>query len=493
MYLQYSRVSFYKNKLRRCRVEKIPNITTDFADWYQYVSLKAELADYGPVRGTMIHRPYGFAIWKKVQQILGQMIEDDGVSDVYFPMFIPYSFLTLEKDHVEGFAPEVAMVTKAGGEDLEEPLVVRPTSETIMYKTFADWIHSYRDLPLKINQWTNIVRWEKRTVLYMRTSEFLWQEGHTAHATRAGAEEDAWQGINRYDKFLRSYMAIPSYKGYKTMGEKFAGGDYTLTLEGLMQNNKALQMCTSHLLGQNFAKVFNVTFLDENNTSQYVWQTSWGFTTRTIGAMIALHGDAKGLILPPRIAPIQIVIVPIFKSEEDRLAIARYVVNLEQMLKGVGIRFKTDWSDETPGWKFNQWELKGVPLRLEVGRKEADAKMISCTTRLGKKVQLKMESEVYKDMELLLDEVQAALLQQAELRLKENTVDVANEQELAAAIEAGKGMYRAFFKDDTARAKALQEKYKITPRVIPVDTINQKGPDFMTGEEGVLTIFAKAY
>jgi prolyl-tRNA synthetase len=422
------------------------------------------------------------------------MIEDDGVEDVYFPMFIPYSFLTLEKDHVEGFAPEVALVTKAGGEDLEEPLVVRPTSETIMYKSFSEWIRSYRDLPLKINQWTNIVRWEKRTVLYMRTSEFLWQEGHTAHATKSEAEEEAMKGINRYDRFLREYMAIPSYKGFKTMGEKFAGGDYTLTLEGLMQNNRALQMCTSHLLGQNFAKVFDVKFLDENNEAQYVWQTSWGFTTRTIGAIIGVHGDQKGLVLPPMIAPIQIVIIPIFKTEEDRVIIANYVEGLEKMFKGVSLRFKTDWGAETPGWKFNQWELKGVPLRIEVGKREVEAKQIALATRLGRKQVLLLDSEVHKQIQEVLNEIQATLLQNAEARLLEETIEISSEAELEAGIVAGKGMFKAFFVDDTVKAKALQEKYKVTTRVIPFATMNENGADFVTGEAGgVPTIFAKAY
>lgn len=474
-------------------MEKIPNMSENFGEWYQYVAQKSGLADYGPVRGTMIHKPYGFAIWKKVQQILGQMIEDDGVEDVYFPMFIPYSYLTLEKDHVEGFAPEVALVTRAGGEELEEPLVVRPTSETIMYKAFADWIKSYRDLPVKINQWTNVVRWEKRTVLYMRTSEFLWQEGHTAFATKTEAEEDAWKGINRYDKFLREYMAIPSYKGYKTNSERFAGGDYTLTLEGLMKNNKALQLCTSHLLGQNFAKVFNVTYLDEQNTSQYVWQVSWGFSTRTLGALIAVHGDEKGIVLPPRIAPIQLVIVPIFKNDEDKMAIASYLKGIEEMLKNIGTRFKTDWGSETPGRKFSQWELKGVPVRLEVGRREVDSKQIAYTTRTGSKGIFDSGEGANTKVQSLLDDVQAELLQKATVLLKENTVQVNSEKELVEAIDAGKAMFRVFFKDDTQRAKELQEKYKITPRVIPSETMNERGPDFITGEEGVPTIFAKAY
>lgn len=474
-------------------MEKIPNIYEDFAEWYSYVTLKAELAEYGPVKGTMIHRPYGFALWKQVQKVLGNMIEEDGVDDVYFPMFIPYSFLAAEKEHVEGFAPEVAMVTEAGGEKLEEPLVIRPTSETIMYKTFPNWIHSYRDLPLKINQWCNIVRWEKRTVMYMRTSEFLWQEGHTAHATRDGAAADVLEAAKRYNRFLREYMAVPGYMGYKTTGEKFAGADYTVTIEALVKNKKALQIATSHLLGQNFAKAFDITFLDENNQSQHVWQTSWGFSTRALGGMLGAHGDEKGLVLPPRMAPIQVIIVPIFKTEEDRVAIAHYVSGIEEMFKNVGIRFKSDWSTATPGWKFNQWEMKGVPLRLEVGKREAEANQLSFSTRLGKKVSMAMDSQVYKQVQLLLDEIQAEILQIAENFLKENTVDVSSEKELVEAMESGKAMYRAFFKDDTARAKELQEKYKITTRVIPFDTIDQRGPDFITGEEGVPTIFAKAY
>ena len=288
-------------------------------------------------------------------------------------------------------------------------------------------------------------------------------------------------------------MAVPGYKGYKTNGEKFAGADFTVSIEALIRNKKALQIATSHLLGQNFAKAFEISFLDENNQSQFVWQTSWGFSTRSLGGMIAVHGDEKGLVLPPKMAPIQVVIVPIFRNEEDRIVIGKYIAGIEEMFKNVGIRFKADWGTETPGWKFNQWELKGVPLRLEIGKREAEGNQITCTTRLGKKVTFAYVPEVYKQIQLLLDEIHAEMLQKAEIFLHENTVDVASESELVAAMESGKAMFRVFFKDDTDKAKELQEKYKITPRVIPFETMDQRGPDFITGEEGVPTIFAKAY
>lgn len=475
-------------------METIPDINKDFPGWYQFVTLKAELADYGPVKGTMIHRPYGYSIWKQFQTILDKMITDDGVEDAYFPLFIPYSYLTKEKEHVEGFSPEVAVVTKAGGEELEEPVVVRPTSETIMYKSFANWIHSYRDLPLKINQWANVVRWEKRTVLYLRTSEFLWQEGHTAHVSREEALEEMRKALLRYDNFYRTYLAIPTMRGTKTKDERFAGAEVTTSIEILLKSGKALQAATSHMLGQNFAKAFEIQFLDQNNTAQHVWQTSWGLSTRSLGGLIGVHGDEKGLVLPPMVAPIQVVIIPVHKATDDVIDLKRYVEGIEKMLNGVGIRYKTDWRDETPGWKFNNWELKGVPIRIEIGPKEVEKDELTVVTRIsGQRAVLKKNPEVYKQIEELLSSIQAELFQKANAFLERSIVDIRNEKELAEAVTSDKYIYRLFFDDNSEKMKYLQDTYKITPRVIPDDRANDKGPDFLTGKEGVITLFAKAY
>ncbi|WKZ30197.1 MAG: proline--tRNA ligase [Candidatus Dojkabacteria bacterium] len=472
----------------------LPSMSENFGEWYQQVILRAGLADYGPVKGTMIFKGYGYTLWKNVQKYLGEMIEKDGVEDVYFPMFIPQSYLSKEKEHVEGFAPEVAVVTHAGGEKLEEPLVIRPTSETIMYKTFANWIQSYRDLPLKINQWANVVRWEKRTTLFMRTSEFLWQEGHTAHATKESADADVFEALHRYDDFLRTYMAIPSIKGYKTSGEKFAGADYTTTLEVLLRSNKALQIGTSHQLGQNFAKAFDVKFVDENNQQQYAWQTSWGFSTRSLGGMIGVHGDDKGLQLPPRMAAVQIVIIPIFKTPEGAAKIKDMADKLIEKGKSVGIRMQADWSENTAGWKFNEWELRGVPLRIEIGERELAEEKLKVVRRVdGSSVVLQYANDIHKQLQELLDESQAMLFRRAEEFLNEHTRQVNSEAELVQALDEGMGFVVFFFNDDKKQADILQEKYKITPRVIPLATENEIGKDIFTGKEGKLTYFAKAY
>jgi prolyl-tRNA synthetase len=472
----------------------LPSITENFGEWYQQVILRAGLADYGPVKGTMIFKGYGFSLWKNVQKHLGAMIENDGVEDVYFPMFIPQSYLAQEKAHVEGFAPEVAVVTHAGGEKLEEPLIIRPTSETIMYKTFSNWIQSYRDLPLKINQWANVVRWEKRTTLFMRTSEFLWQEGHTAHATKEGADADVFEALHRYDDFLRTYMAIPSIKGKKTAGEKFAGADYTTTLEVLLRSNKALQIATSHQLGQNFGKAFDVKFVDENNTQQFAWQTSWGFSTRSLGGMIGVHGDDKGLQLPPRMAPIQIIIVPIVKSPEGAEKIKKFADELIEKCKKNEMRIKADWSENSVGWKFNEWELRGVPLRIEIGERELAEEKMKIVRRIdGSSLVLQNTKDVHIQLQELLDEVQAMLFRRAEAFLNEQTKHVESEAELVAALDAGMGFVTFFFNDDQKQSDILQEKYKITPRVIPLDTENESGKDIFTGKDGKLTYFAKSY
>jgi len=471
---------------------KIPPMN-NFSDWYQYVITYSKVAEYGPSQGSMILRPYGFALWKRVQEVLGRKIEEHGVEDTYFPVLIPYSLLNLEKSHVEGFLPEVATVTKAGNQILDEPLVVRPTSETIIYNSFSRWIKSYRDLPLKINQWVNVVRWEKRSLMFIRGREFLWQEGHTAHVSKEEADEEVLYILNMYEEFLNTYMAIPTFKGRKTEGEKFAGALYTTTLEAMMLGKKALQMCTSHNLGQNFSRAFGIKYLDSSNVEQYVWQTSWGLSTRTLGALIGIHGDEKGMVLPPKMAPYQVVIVPIIKNNEDLSNVAYYIKGVEQMLAGSNIRYKTDWTDATPGWKFNEWELRGVPLRVEVGGEELKNNDLKIVKRFsGEKLMLHKESETGKKIAEMLDDIQAEMYKKAKIFVDSNTHEAKNEKEFAEIIEDG-GFAKVFFRETEESVKYIKEKYKATPRVIPIETVDEKGKDFLTGEVGSLTIFAKSY
>jgi len=345
--------------------KEIAKKSVDFAQWYNDVVLKAELADYSPVKGCMVIRPYGYGIWENVQKYLDRMIKKAGVENAYFPLFIPQSFLKREKEHVEGFAPELAVVTIGGGEKLVEPLVVRPTSETMMYEMYSKWIHSWRDLPLLINQWCNVVRWEKRTYLFLRTTEFLWQEGHTVHATHEESYAEVLRALSMYQEFVEKYLAIPVIKGVKSSNEKFAGAEKTTAIEALMPDGKALQAGTSHDLGQNFSKVFKISFQNKEGKEEFGWQVSWGMSTRIIGGLIMMHGDDQGLVMPPMIAPIQVVIIPIDCKNEKLLEYAKSIV---EELENENIRVKVDTrTEQTVGYKFNQWELRGVPIRVEIG------------------------------------------------------------------------------------------------------------------------------
>ncbi|MGH7965199.1 MAG: proline--tRNA ligase, partial [Candidatus Binatia bacterium] len=357
--------------------EGITPRSQDYSAWYLDVIQQAALTDYGPVKGTMVIRPYGYALWENVQAQLDRRFKETGHANAYFPLFIPYSFLQKEAEHVKGFSPELALVTHAGGKELEEPLVVRPTSETIINYMFSQWVQSWRDLPLLINQWANVVRWELRTRPFLRTSEFLWQEGHTAHATEEEAEEEALRMLGVYADFAINEAAIPVVPGRKSNIEKFAGAIRSYTIEAMMGDGKALQSGTSHNLGQNFARAFDIQYLNKENQLEYVWQTSWGLSTRIVGGIIMTHGDDSGLILPPRLAPIQAIIVPIWNREADKSPVLEMVDRVEQSLQAVGIRVKSDRSEQnTAGWKFNEWELKGVPLRVEIGPKDVAKKAV---------------------------------------------------------------------------------------------------------------------
>lgn len=361
-------------------VKEIADINSDFPRWYTDVVIKTQLVDYGPVKGTMVIRPYGYAIWESIQKELDRRFKETGHSNAYFPMLIPYSYLMKEAEHVEGFAPEVAVVTHAGGEELAEKLVIRPTSETIFCEMYSKWVNSYRDLPMLLNQWANVVRWEKTTRPFLRTSEFLWQEGHTLHATEEEAEEETLKMLNVYAEFAKNVLALPVLIGRKSEKEKFAGGVATYSMEAMMLDGKSLQAGTTHYFGQNFTKPFNIRFLDKDGTHKYPYQTSWGVSTRLIGALIMAHGDERGLCLPPPVAPVQVIIVPI---AQKKAGVLEKCAELKELLTKAGVRAVVDDSDNSPGWKFNEWEMKGVPCRLELGPRDIENGLVTVSRRDG--------------------------------------------------------------------------------------------------------------
>ncbi len=498
-----------KNKKKECAgktvaSEKITPRSFDYSKWYLDVIAAAELADNSPVRGCMVIRPNGYAIWENIQKILDAMFKETGVVNAYFPLLIPKSFLEAEAEHVEGFAKECALVTHhrlAFNEDgklvpsgeLEEPLIIRPTSETIMYRMYAKWIKSYRDLPLLINQWCNVMRWEMRTRLFLRTSEFLWQEGHTAHATKAEAEEETIQILKIYQKFVEEYLAIPVIPGYKTESEKFAGADYTTTIEAMMQDGKALQSGTSHHLGQNFAKAFSVKFLDENGQEQYVWQTSWGLSTRIIGALIMAHSDDTGLVLPPKIAPTQVVIVSIMNGKDNE-AVAAKSNELAKALRLAGLTVKVDNRDGRPGLKYFEWERRGVPVRLEVGPKDiANHSVVAVRRDTGVKAVIS-EDSLAAGVKEILDAIQVNLFDKALAFRKENTREVNSYEEFKTTLESKSGFLLAHWCGNAECEAKIKEDTKATSRCIPFDQPEENGKCVYCGKASKKRIiFAKAY
>lgn len=466
----------------------------DFSEWYHDVIKESGLAEYYPVKGCMVILPHGYAIWEIIQKVLDDKFKATGVENAYFPLFIPEKFLTKEKDHVEGFAPEVAVVTHAGNKELEEKLVVRPTSETIMYDTFSRWIRSYRDLPLLINQWANVVRWEMRTRMFLRTTEFLWQEGHTAHATQEEADERARMMLDIYRDFSENFMAIPVITGVKTESEKFAGALRTYTCETMMQDGKALQYATSHNLGDNFAKAFEITFLDENNETKHAWQTSWGLSTRSIGALIMSHGDDDGLVLPPKMAPIQVVIVPVIPKEWDKDMVMEEVQSIYDLLSGAGIRSKIDDRDFlSVGEKYYHWERKGVPLRIEIGPKDiANGKFVAVRRDNSEKSRIDF-SGADDNVKKLLSEIQEALLKNAQDRIKENTIFVDNWDEFEKAIENNK-FVMAHWDGTKETENEIKQKTGATIRCMPFSVEEENGNCVYSGKESdTRVLFAKAY
>jgi prolyl-tRNA synthetase len=465
--------------------------SVDQAAWYTEVVQRAGLADYSPVRGCMVIKPYGYAIWERIQQELDTRIKAAGVQNAYFPLFIPYRFLEREAEHVEGFAPEVAVVTHAGGEELEEKLVVRPTSETIMYEMFKDWVQSYNDLPLLINQWANVVRWEKRTSPFLRTTEFLWQEGHTAHATREEAVTEVLRALDMYADVATSVLALDVIKGYKTDKEKFAGADFTTTIEAMMGDGKALQSGTSHLLGQNFAKSFDIQYMSKEGTREYVWQTSWGLSTRIIGAVIMAHGDDKGLVLPPNVAPTQVIVVPIYKAD-NQSAVLDYAQDVYQQLKDQGVRVELDNRDYSPGYKFADAELRGIPLRIEVGGRDLENKQVTLVTRYNLEKSTVAVADIANIKELL-EQIQQATFAKAQQFTKSHIHTAATKTEFDQLVANEIGFISCFFSGDKDVEKQIQEQTKFTTRCIPLATYEQTGECIFTGKPGKLTLFAKAY
>ena len=486
--------------------KKITPRNKDYSQWYNDIVQHAELAESSGVRGCMVIKPYGFAIWEKMQQALDVMFKETGHSNAYFPLFIPKSYFNKEAAHVEGFAKECAVVTHYrlkndngniivdSNAKLEEELIVRPTSETIIWDTYRKWIQSYRDLPILLNQWANVVRWEMRTRLFLRTAEFLWQEGHTAHETKDEAIEESKLMINVYAKFAKEFMSMPVIIGTKTENERFAGAIETYCIEAMMQDGKALQAGTSHFLGQNFSKAFDVKFANKKGELDYVWASSWGVSTRLMGALIMSHSDDKGLVLPPKLAPFQVVIIPIYKGKEELVLIDEKVNDLIQELKSKAISYKYDNRDtHKPGWKFAEYELKGVPIRLSIGKRDIDNDTIELARRdtLEKKI-YKFDS-ISNEITRLLDEIQDNLYNINLKRMKDNTVECVDFDDFSSKISSG-FFVKAYWDGTTETENKIKEKTKATIRCIPLEKSKVMGKCIITGKQSKdKVIFAKSY
>jgi len=476
-------------------VTQITPKSEDFSRWYVDLIRRAELADYAPMKGMMVIRPYGYAIWENIQKLLDSRIKASGHLNAYFPVFIPESFLRKEMEHLKGFAPEVAWVTHGGDDELEERLAVRPTSEAIIGHMYSKWIKSWRDLPLLINQWANVVRWEKVTRPFLRTTEFLWQEGHTAHETYEEAQEETLRILEMYREFVETELAIPVIPGRKSEREKFAGALATYAIEALMSDGKALQMGTSHNLGQHFARVFEIRFEDRSQNLQYVWQTSWGVSTRLIGALVMSHGDDSGLVFPPQVAPIQVVIIPISIGnwKENVLPIAK---QLKNSLAESGIRvFLDDRTEYTPGWKFSEWEMRGVPLRLEIGPRDVKNNQVVAVRReLKEKISLSLDG-VEQRVKEILKAIQKSIFARAQAFQEENTREATTFEEFKTILEEKRGFVRAFWCGDESCEARIKEETMATIRVIPLgQSKQQKGKCIHCQKEAdTMVVFARSY
>jgi prolyl-tRNA synthetase len=466
----------------------------NFSEWYNQVVLKSELADYAPVQGCMIFKPNGYAIWENIMKILDQKIKARGVKNVYFPQFIPESFLKKEAEHFSGFAPECAWVTQGGEKKLGERLAIRPTSETIMYSAFSNWIRSYRDLPLKINQWCNVVRWESATKLFVRTTEFLWQEGHTAFAKKEEADKEAMEMLEVYRDLIENYLAIPVLVGKKSEREKFAGALYTLTLEAIMPDGDAIQLGTSHQLGQNFSKVFDIKFLDEKGKENYVWQACWGISSRLIGAIVMTHGDDKGLVLPPKVAYAHVVIVPIFYKKTEKEKVLKKAKEIKKILEKDLVVILDDREEYTPGWKFNEWELKGLPVRIEIGPRDVQKKQVVLVRRdTSEKITVK-ESRLLKEINKLLENIQKNLFDKAKKFLEKNITTIKTYDEFKKVLRSKKGFIKACWCSDQKCEEKIKEETGATIRVIPFEKEKIFSKCIYCGKEAKEVVyFAKAY
>ena len=475
-------------------VEKITPMSKDFNEWYTDIIQQAQLADYSPVKGTMVIRPYGYSLWEGVQAYLDKKFKGTGHENAYFPLFIPNSFIQKEAEHVEGFSPELATVTHAGGKELEEPLVVRPTSETIINHMFAKWIKSHRDLPMLINQWANVVRWEMRTRLFLRTSEFLWQEGHTAHKTQEEATSEALQMLDIYAEFAENAAGVSVVKGIKSANERFAGATTTYSIEAMMKDKKALQAGTSHELGQNFSKAFEIQYSDENNELQHPFQTSWGVSTRLIGMIIMAHGDDKGLQLPPKLAPTQSVLIPIIPNEDSKSVVLETVNKLHEELRE-SYRIKIDDRDNiSPGFKFNEWELKGVPLRIEIGPKDIEKNSVVFSRRDGVDGKNSISiNEVSQKLNDNLDDIQSNLLETSKNFRKDNTIHVDSKAELIDTLNSTPGFVTCYWDENTSDEIEIKDLTKATLRCYLFE--NEGSAKAVNNEsvEGKKAIFSKAY
>ncbi len=474
--------------------EKLTSQKENFSEWYNQVVLRADLADYSPVRGCMVVKPYGWALWENIKADLDRRFKETGHVNAAFPMLIPMSFFEKEKDHVEGFSPELAVVTHGGGQELEEPLAVRPTSETIIGYMYAKWIKSWRDLPVKINQWANVMRWEMRPRLFLRTAEFYWQEGHTAHATYEEAQEETLQMLDVYASFARDVAAIPVLKGVKSETEKFPGAVNTYSIEAMMGDTKALQAGTSHNLGQNFAKAFDIKYLSPNNTLEYCWTTSWGVSTRLIGAIIMAHGDDNGLVLPPKLAPYQVVIVPIFKNDEEKSVVMECVDKVMAQLKDFRVKLD-DRTELTPGFKYHEWELRGVPLRLEIGPKDVEKNSVMAARRdiPGKPGKSFLSQDNLADqVRDLLDTIQAGILDKAEKFRDANIHEANTYDDLKGIVE--NGWAEAWWCGDPACEAKIKADTKATTRCMNFEHQHGHGKCVCCGKDAEKKIyFSKAY
>ena len=474
-------------------VKEIQSKEDDYSRWYLDIVKKADLMDYGPVKGTMIIKPYGYAIWENMQKDMDQRIKDTGHDNAYFPLLIPESYLKKEMNHVEGFAPEVAWVTQGGDEVLEERLVVRPTSETIICSMMSQWIQSYRDLPMKLNQWANVMRWEKSTKPFLRTSEFLWQEGHTAHATYEDAEEEALQMLEVYRAFVEEVLAMPVIAGKKTENEKFAGAEHTYSIEALMSDGKALQAGTSHHLGQNFSKVFEIQFSDQNNQMQYVHQTSWGSSTRMVGGLIMTHSDDRGLALPPKVAPIQVIIIPILRGDKELVKSRAHELAAE--LKRAGVRVKVDDREEmTPGWKFNEYEMRGVPIRIELGPKDIEKEQYVLARRDTGNKEFNPLSTFVETIQETLTQIQSDMFNKAKAFMDSHTYEANSIEEMKEQLLKEKGFLKSWWCEDIKCLDQIKEDTGATARNMPFEQREGSGKCACCGKESTTTVyFARAY